>query len=80
MIFLRADSLLGNTSLLMLLIFGALDLAAVGGILTLSIITGVSPDALGFLRSEEPIKFWLSVGALVLLGIGILVVINSELF
>jgi len=46
----------------------------------LSIITGVSPDALGFLRSEEPIKFWLSVGALVLLGIGILVVITSELF
>jgi hypothetical protein len=71
---------MGNTSVLMLLIFGALDLAAVGGILTLSIISGVSPDALGFRRDEEPIKFWLSVGALIFLGTAILSVIASGLF
>jgi hypothetical protein len=66
---LRCDT--RDTEAAMLLIFGALDLAAVGGILALALTSGVSPDPLGFRRDRQPARFWLSVSALALLGLGI---------
>ena len=58
----------------MLLIFGALDLAAIAGIVTLSVSSGISPDAIGFRRNKEPLRFWLSLSSVVLLGSGIFAV------
>jgi len=65
---------------LMLVIFGALDLAAIGAIVALSLSSGVSPDAIGFRRDREPINFWLSIGVVVLVGSGIFAIVANGLF
>jgi hypothetical protein len=59
----------------MLILFGLLDLMALGGIVALSLASGVSPDAIGFRREQEPVGFWLSVASVLLLAAVILAVI-----
>jgi hypothetical protein len=66
-------------SALALIIFGLLDLAAIGGILTASLRRGISPDPIGFRRHEDPAGFWLSVGIVVLLGTIILAIVAGGL-
>jgi hypothetical protein len=64
----------------MLLIFGALDLGAIGAIVGLSLVSGISPDAIGFRRDQEPRSFWLSLTSVILLGSGIFAVTAKGLF
>ena len=79
--FTEASSNMGNIGgHLMLLIFGALDLVAIGGMVTLSITSGISPDAIGFRRDREPVNFWLSVSSVILLGSGIFAVVAKGIF
>jgi hypothetical protein len=55
-----------------LILFGLMDLTVLGGIVTLSLVSGVSPDAIGFRREKEPLAFWLSLGSVLLLAGAIL--------
>ncbi len=40
-----------------------------------ALVTGISPDVIGFRRAEYPKLFWLSVGLLVVLGTGFAAVV-----